>query len=76
MKKKKIILYHLLAFVLGSAGIVVYFLFKMSALSGQAGLAVAIVGPAIALIEIVAFGILTLISMLVFLVISYFFRKK
>ena len=67
MKKRSIFLYHLAGFILGSIGIAVYLFYHLS----SAGVGGIIAMPAIALVYVVAFGILCIISLLVFLLIAY-----
>jgi len=76
MKKLKIFLYHLLVFVLGSAGIVVYVFNRLASPSSKAGLGGLIVMPAIVLIYIVVFGILCIISLITWLLIAYFRNRN
>lgn len=76
MKKLKIFLYHLLVFVIGSAGIAVYVFNRLASPSSGAGLGGVIVMPAITLIYIVVFGILCLISLISWLLISYFRNRN
>ncbi|OGN01220.1 MAG: hypothetical protein A3I26_02105 [Candidatus Yanofskybacteria bacterium RIFCSPLOWO2_02_FULL_43_10] len=72
MKKLKIFLYHLLVFILGSAGIVVYVFSRLASPSSGAGLGGIIVMPAIITVYIAAFGFLCTISFVTWLLIVYF----
>ena len=72
MKALKIFLYHLLVFVLGSIGLGVYFYFKMAKLAGTIGLGAIIIAPAVFLIYVYVFGIICLVSLIIWLVVSCF----
>ena len=76
MKKLKIFLYHLLVFILGSAGIIVYVFNRLASPSSGAGLGGIIVMPAVVLIYIVIFGIFCVISLLIWLLMAYFRNRK
>ena len=76
MKKLKIFIYHLLVFVIGSAGIVIYIFNRLASPSSGLGLGGIIVMPAIALIYVVVFGILCLISLISWLLIAYFRNRN
>ncbi len=67
MKKRTIFLYHLTGFILGSVGIVAYISYHLS----SAGVGGIIAMPAIAFVYVAAFGILCIISLLVFLLIAH-----
>lgn len=67
---KKIILYHVVGFFLGALGIAVYFFLKVSA----GGVALGVVGPVIAVVYIIGFGVFCIASLLFFLFI-HDFRK-
>lgn len=69
--KKKIVINHVIAFLVGAVAIVGYFFVRITALKGAAGLAVIPLIPA-AVVYIIAFGILCAFSCAVFLM----FRKK
>ncbi len=56
---KKIITYHVLAFVLGALGIALYFFFKVS----SGGVALAVVGSVIAVVYVVGWGVLCTFSL-------------
>ncbi len=75
MTKLKIFIYHLVIFVVGSAGIVAYVFYRLSSPSGNAGLGGIIIMPAVVLIYVVVFGILCLISLAVWLLVKYLRRK-
>ncbi len=75
MKRSRILRYHLFVFLLGTLGIVLYLLYKISPLSGVSGAAMTIVGPVIGVVYIVGFGFLCGISLCLFLLIDHF-RKK
>lgn len=68
---KKIVLYHLGAFLLGAVGIALYFFVKVSA----GGVALGIVGPVIAVVYVVGFGVLCVVSLIFFSVLHHF-RKR
>ncbi len=70
MKKKKIFLYHLASFLIGAVAIAVYFLYKASVLQGAAGLAIIAFMP-IAVVYIIAFGILCAFSCGIWITVSY-----
>ena len=76
MKKLIILGYHALAFVIGSAGIVAYLFYRLSTTSSGAGVGGVIVMPAVALIYVVAFGILCVISLVIWLLVAYFRSRK
>ena len=71
MKKLKIFLYHLFVFILGAVGLGIYFAYKISALPERDGLVGMALLP-IAVVYIVGFGILCLISLASWLIIAYF----
>ena len=71
MKKLKIFLYHLLVFILGSAGIVVYVFNRLASPSSKAGLGGLIVMPAIVIVYIIIFGVFCMISMLIWFLVAY-----
>lgn len=68
---RKIILYHLGAFLLGAVGIALYFFVKVSA----GGAALGVVGPVIAVVYVVGFGVLCTASLIFFIVLHHF-RKR
>ena len=72
MKKLKIFLYHILVFIVGSVGIVVYVFNRLASPSSGAGLGGLIVMPAVVLIYIFVFGVLCVISLITWLLIAYF----
>ena len=76
MKKLRIFLYHLLVFIVGSAGIVVYVFYRLASPSSGAGLGGLIVMPALVLIYIFVFGVLCVISLIIWLLISYFRNRN
>ena len=76
MKKLKIFLYHLLVFILGSAGIVVYVFNRLASPSSNAGLGGIIVMPAIILVYIVVFGVFCVISLSIWLLVAYFRNRN
>ncbi|MEK7630100.1 MAG: hypothetical protein AAB432_01815 [Patescibacteria group bacterium] len=76
MKKFKIFIYHLVVFILGSIGITAYVFNRLSSSKSKAGLGGIIVMPAVTLVYIVAFGILCIISLLVWFLIAYLRGRK
>lgn len=70
MKKGRIVLYHLLALIVGSASIAAYFFYKISALPSEAGLASVVLLP-VAVVYIVGCSLLCLVSLLISLVVAY-----
>ncbi len=76
MRKLKIFIYHLVVFILGSAGIVAYVFYRLAFPVSEAGLGGLIVMPAVALVYVVAFGILCIISLFVWLLIAYLRGRK
>lgn len=72
MKRTKIFLYHLLIFVVGSIGIVVYVFNRLATSSSGAGIGGVVVMPAVMVVYIVVFGVLCLISLFVWFLVSYF----
>lgn len=72
MKKLKIIVFYLIVFFVGSAGIVIYVFYRLTASSAGAGLGSVIVMPAVVLVYVVVFGILCIISLTISLIVSYF----
>jgi len=72
MKKSKIFIYHLLVFIAGSIGIVVYVFTRLS----KAGLGGAIVLPVVALVYVVGFGILCAISFAIWTLIVHFRDRR
>ena len=76
MKKVKVFLYHLLVFVLGSAGIIAYVFNRLATPSSGAGLGGLIVMPAVALIYVVVFGVFCVISLIIWLLTAYFRNRK
>ncbi len=76
MKKFKIFIWHLLAFIIGSAGIVVYVFNRLASPSSGVGLGGIIVMPAVALIYIVVFGVLCIISLITWLLAAYFRNRR
>ena len=72
MKKLKIFLYHIMVFIVGSVGIVVYVFNRLASPSSGAGLGGLIVMPAVVLIYIFVFGVLCVISLITWLLIAYF----
>ena len=72
MKKLKIFLYHILVFIVGSVGIVVYVFNRLASPSSGAGLGGLIVMPAVVLIYIFVFGVLCVTSLITWLLIAYF----
>jgi hypothetical protein len=68
---KKIFLYHLIAFLAGAVGIAGYFVLKTSVLSGAESFAVIALLP-VAVVYIIGFGILCLLSCLLGCGIRYF----
>ena len=71
MKKSKIFIYHLIIFLIGSVGLVVYTFVKLSSNIGGV-----IAMPVTALFYVVGFGILCLISMAICFLIARFRRKE
>jgi len=76
MKKLKIFLYHLLVFVLGSAGIIVYVFNRLAFPSSGAGLGGIIVMPAIILVYAVVLGVLCVISLIIWLLAAHFRNRN
>ncbi len=76
MKKLKIFLYHLAVFILGSVSIAVYVFYRLASPGSEAGLGGLIVMPVVALIYVFVFGILCVISLLVWLLVAYFRNRK
>jgi hypothetical protein len=74
VKKLNIFLYHLAVFILGSLALVAYVFIHLATPESGAGVAGVIVMPVIALVYVVAFGILCLISLAAFLLIAYLRR--
>lgn len=70
MKKRKIFLYHFLVFVAGAVALATYFTYKISHLPSEAAPAVIALVP-IALIYVIGFGILCLISLSLWLLVAY-----
>ena len=70
----KIIRYHILILILGSAGIGFYFFLKISALNGVAGLATIALFP-VAIVYIAGFAILCLVSLAIFLFVRFLRRS-
>lgn len=75
MAKRTIFIGHLVAFVVGTISIVVYFAVRMGALSGAGGAGVVVALPVVAVVYVIAFGILCLTSLGVFLLVRAI-RKK
>ena len=76
MKKTKVFIYHLLTFIIGSIGIVIYVFNRLASPTSEAGLGGVIVMPAIVLIYVAAFGILCAISLIVWLLITYLRNRQ
>ncbi|HZX01069.1 MAG TPA: hypothetical protein VFE87_01600 [Candidatus Paceibacterota bacterium] len=76
MKKTKVFIYHLVTFILGSIGIVIYVFTRLASPTSEAGLVGVIVMPAIVLIYMVIFGILCAISLIIWLLIAYFRNRR
>ena len=76
MKKPKIFLYHLMVFLIGSVGIVVYIFNRLASPSNGAGLGGAIAMPVIAFVYVVGFGFLCLISLVIWLLVAYFGNRR
>ena len=76
MKKLKIFLYHLLVFILDSAGIVVYVFNRLASPSSNAGLGGIIVMPAIVIVYVIVFGVFCIISMLIWFLVAYFHNRN
>ena len=76
MKKLKIFIYHLIVFVLGSIGLVIYTFINLGSPKNAGGVGGVIAMPVIAFFYIVLFGILCLISLLFFLLFTYLKRPK
>ena len=70
MKKLTIVAWHFLVFIAGSFGLIVYFAQKISALPGKAALAGIALIP-VAVVFIAGFGILCLLSLLLWLLAMY-----
>jgi hypothetical protein len=70
MKKSKIFFRHLIMFIFGSVGIIFYFYQKISALS-ESGEVASIALVPVAVVYIIAFGIICFLSFLLWL----FFTK-
>ncbi len=69
MAKRTIFIGHLVAFGLGAIAIVAYVAVRMGALSGVGGAGAAVALPVVAVVYVIAFGILCLLSLgVVFLV--------
>lgn len=73
MKKSKIIIYHLVIFIAGSCGIIIYLFSKLASDGGLGGV---VVMPVIILVYTVAYGILCAISLGISLLVSYIRNKK
>lgn len=76
MKKIKIFIYHFAVFILGSVGIVAYVFYRLSSPTSKVGIGGIIIMPAVALIYVVVFGILCVISFIVWLLVDYLRSKK
>lgn len=72
MKNLRIFIWHLIVFIAGSIGIVVYVFIRLSSPASKAGLGGVIVMPAVALVYVVGFGILCAISLIIWLLIAHF----
>ncbi len=72
MKKFKIFIWHLVVFVIGSGGIILYVFNRLVTPSSGAGLGGVVVMPVIILVYVIAFGILCSISMVIWFLVSYF----
>ncbi len=71
---RKIIIYHLIVFGTGALALAAYFLYKILALQGVAGLVGTVLIP-VAVVYIVALGIVCAISCILSMAISYGIRK-
>lgn len=76
MKKTKIFLYHLLVFIAGSVGLSVYVFNRLATPSSGAGVGGVIVMPVIALVYIVTFGILCMISYAICGLVAYLRSRR
>ena len=71
MKKLKIVTHHLIVFVLGSIGIGLFTLYHLTSPAGKSDLGGLAALPVFLLIYTVAFGILCLISLVIWLLVAY-----
>lgn len=71
----KLTLYHLAVFITGAVGILVYVFTRLGPARG-AGVGGAIVMPVVALVYVVAFGILCLLSLAVWLLAAYVRNRR
>ncbi|OGM97469.1 MAG: hypothetical protein A2735_01920 [Candidatus Yanofskybacteria bacterium RIFCSPHIGHO2_01_FULL_41_21] len=76
MKKAKIFIYHFIVFVLGSLSIIVYVFYHLASPSSKAGLGGVIVMPVVALIYVTIFGILCIISLIIWILVAYFRGRR
>jgi len=76
MKKGRIFVYHLICFIVGSAGIVIYVFHRLTNIKGGAGLGAVIAMPVIILVYITAFAILCGISIGISFLVSYFRNRR
>lgn len=76
MKKLKIFIWHLIVFILGSVGIIVYVFNRLASPSSNAGLGGLIVMPAVTLIYIVVLGIFCVISLVIWLLMACFRNRR